>query len=169
MIRRPIQRFEDLSYYSQLAGRITELAGAGWDPSRIAGQLNTEGFLPARGAGPIRHRLVTQILHRAGAPIPHKRQPLPPTPTTHRGTRMVAAAARGRTRRDHRHRSQMAAPGTHRRTAETRHPHRWIVHADPGELAGLRAHIDRVRGRTTRVHPKFADDTPDHVTPAQSA
>jgi hypothetical protein len=52
---------------------------------------------------------------------------------------------------------------------ETRHPHRWIVHADPGELAELRAHIDRVRGRTTRVHPKFADDTPNHVTPAQPA
>jgi hypothetical protein len=52
---------------------------------------------------------------------------------------------------------------------ETRHPHRWIIHADPGALAGLRAHIDRARGRTTRVHPKFADDTPNHVTPAQPA
>jgi hypothetical protein len=52
---------------------------------------------------------------------------------------------------------------------ETRHPHRWIVHANPGELAELRAHIDRIRGRTTRVHPKFADETPNHITPAQSA
>ena len=52
---------------------------------------------------------------------------------------------------------------------ETRHPHRWIVHADPGELAELRAHIDRIRGRTTRVHPKFADETPNHITPVQSA
>jgi hypothetical protein len=52
---------------------------------------------------------------------------------------------------------------------ETRHPHRWIIHADPRELAELRAHIDRIRGRTTRVHPKFADDTSNHTTPAQSA
>ena len=43
------------------------------------------------------------------------------------------------------------------------------VHADPSALDELRAHIDRVRGRTTRVHPKFADDTPNHVTPAQPA
>jgi hypothetical protein len=72
VIRRPIQRSEDLSYYPHLASRITGLAGAGWDPGRIADQLNTEGFLPARGAGPIRHRLVTQILHRAGTPVTHR-------------------------------------------------------------------------------------------------
>jgi hypothetical protein len=170
VIRRPIQRFEDLSYYPHLAERITELANAGWDPQRIAGQLNTEGFLPARGAGPIRHRLVTQIQHRAGAPITHRRQPLPAhpddAPGKHEWWLPLLAAELGVTTgtiRKWLHQGRIAG------RQETRHPHRWIIHADPGELAELRAHIDRVRGRTTRVHPKFAGDTPNHVTPAQSA
>ena len=170
VIRRPIQRFEDLSYYPRLAGRITELAGAGWDPGRIADQLNTEGFLPARGAGPIRHRLVTQILHRAGAPVTHRRRPLPAhpddAPRKHEWWLPLLAAELGVTTgtiRKWLHQGRIAG------RQETRHPHRWIVHADPGELAELRAHINRVRGRTTRVHPKFADDNPNHVTPAQSA
>lgn len=170
VIRRPIQRSEDLSYYPQLAGRITELAGAGWDPQRIAGQLNTEGFLPARGAGPIRHRLVTQILHRAGAPVMHRRQPLPAhpddAPREHEWWLPLLAAELSVTTgtiRKWLHQGRIAG------RQETRQPHRWIIHADPGDLAELHAHIDRVRGRTTRVHPKFADDPPDHVTPAQSA
>jgi hypothetical protein len=170
VIRRPIQRFEDLSYYPELAGRITELAGAGWDPGRIADHLNTEGFLPARGAGPIRHRLVTQILHRAGAPVTHRRRPLPAhpddAPRKHEWWLPLLAAELGVTTgtvRKWLHQGRIAG------RQETRHPHRWIVHADPGELAELRARIDHIRGRTTRVHPKFADDTPSHVTPAQSA
>jgi hypothetical protein len=39
---------------------------------------------------------------------------------------------------------------------ETYPPHRWILHADPTELTALRAHLNRVRGRTTRIHPRFA-------------
>jgi DNA invertase Pin-like site-specific DNA recombinase len=170
VIRRPIQRFEDLSYYPHLAKRITELAGAGWDPGRIADQLNTEGFLPARGAGPIRHRLVTQILHRAGAPVTRRRRPLPAhpddAPGKHEWWLPLLAAELGVTTgtiRKWLHQGRIAG------RQETRHPHRWIVHANPGELAELRAHIDRIRGRTTRVHPKFADETPNHITPAQSA
>ena len=170
VIRRPIQRSEDLSYYPHLAERITELASAGRDPGRIADQLNTEGFLPARGAGPIRHRLVTQILHRTGAPITHRRQPLPAhpddAPGKHEWWLPLLAAELGVTTgtiRKWLHQGRITG------RQETRHPHRWIIHADPSALAELRAHIDRVRGRTTRVHPKFADDTPNHVTPAQPA
>ena len=170
VIRRPVQRSEDLSYYPHLAERITELASAGWDPGRIADQLNTEGFLPARGAGPIRHRLVTQIQHRAGAPITHRRQPLPAhpddAPRKHEWWLPLLAAELGVTTgtiRKWLHQGRIAG------RQETRHPHRWIIHADPSALAELRARIDRVRGRTTRVHPKFAGDTPNHVTPAQSA
>ena len=58
----------------------------------------------------------------------------------------------------------MAAPGTHRRG---RPGTRTLAHADPGELADS-APTHRVRGRAPR-HPEFADDTPNHVTPAQSA
>jgi hypothetical protein len=96
VIRRPIQRSEDLSYYPHLAKRITELAGAGWDPGRIADQLNTEGFLPARGAGPIRHRPSTPIpanspnsaptstVSAAGPPVSTPNSPTRPRITSHR-------------------------------------------------------------------------------------
>jgi hypothetical protein len=46
----------------------------------------------------------------------------------------------------------VAAPAT-----VTYPPHRWILHGDPTQLAELRTHLNRVRGRTTRVHPRFAD------------
>jgi hypothetical protein len=124
-------------------------ARTGWDPGRIADQLNTEGFLPARGAGPIRHRLVTQILHRTGAPITHRRQPLPAhpddAPGKHEWWLPLLAAELGVTTgtiRKWLHQGRITG------RQETRPPHRWIIHADPGALAGLRAHIDRVRGRT---------------------
>lgn len=170
VLRRPIQRSEDLSYYPQLTARITALADAGWHPEHIADQLNAEGFAPARGTGPIRQRLVAQILLRTGHPIAHKRQPLPPhpddAPAEHEWWLPLLAAELGVTTGTIR-KWLRARRVTGRQ--ETRHPHRWIVHADPGELAELHAEIARARGRVTRVHPKFADDPAIRDTPAQSA
>jgi hypothetical protein len=170
VLRRPIQRSEDLSYYPQLTDRITALADAGWHPEHIADQLNAEGFAPARGTGPIRHRLVAQILLRAGHPIAHKRQPLPShpddAPAEHEWWLPLLAAELGVTTGTIR---KWLRAGRLTGRQETRHPHRWIVHADPSELAELHAEINRARGRVTRVHPKFADATTIRNTPAQSA
>ncbi|MGO8890448.1 MAG: hypothetical protein ACLQB1_12270 [Streptosporangiaceae bacterium] len=110
------------------------------------------------------------VEERAGAPITHRRRPLPAhpddAPGKHEWWLPLLAAELGVTTgtiRKWLHQGRIAG------RQETRHPHRWIVHANPGELAELRAHIDRIRGRTTRVDPKFADETPNHITPAQSA
>lgn len=169
-IRRPIQRFEDLSYYPQLTARVVELADTGLHPESIAEQLTAEGWRPARDNGPIRHRAVFQILRRTGHPIAHRRAPLPvhpdDAPREHEWWLPDLAARLGVTTGTiRRWRQQGRLTGRQ----ETRPPHRWILHADPDQLAELHAHLYKTRGRTTRVHPRFADDPIIRITPAQTA
>ncbi len=170
VIRRPVQRTEDLSYYPQLAARLIELADAGLHPTDIAAQVTTDGYLPNRGDGPIRRRLVEQILRRSGHPIAHRRAPQPPHPGEAPGEHewflaQLAAELGVATGTIHAWRQRGLLHGRQ----ETRGTHRWILHADPDELAALSAHRDQVRGRTTRVHPKFAEDPAPHNPQAHSA
>jgi hypothetical protein len=170
VIRRPVQHTENLSYYPRLAARVLELADAGLHPAAIAAQVTADGFLPNRGTGPIRWRLVDQILRRFGHPISYRRDPLPTHPDEAPGEHewflpqlaaelgVTTGTVRGWLRK-----------GTVAGRQESRAPHRWILRADADELATLRAHLERVRGRTTRIHPKFADDPVLRVPPAQSA
>ncbi|MFJ5842408.1 hypothetical protein ACIQGO_37680 [Streptomyces shenzhenensis] len=51
---------------------------------------------------------------------------------------------------------------------ETRHSHHWILYATRETITRLEARLAKARGRTTRVHPRFADELDDH-TPAQPA
>lgn len=158
VVRRPIQRFEDLSYYPALSQRILQLADTGLHPAGIAAQITAEGFLPARGQGPIRFHAVAQILHRASHPIAYRRPPLPVAPdeapgpdewwlpdlAAHLG--VTTGTIRNWQRRGHLTGRQETSP-----------PHRWILTATPEDLTRLHAMLDRHRGRTTRVHPRFAD------------
>ena len=159
-LRRPIQRFEDLSYYPQLTARVLELAEQGESPERIAERVTAEGFRPARGEGPIRYRLVSQILRRAHHQIAHARIPLPvdpaEAPAEHEWWLPELAADVGVTTGTIR---CWRAQGLLTGRQESRPPHRWIIHADPAELTALRVRLNRVRGRTTRVHPRFAEET----------
>jgi len=163
VIRRPIQRFEDLSYYPRLTARITELAEQGLSPSLIAERVTAEGFRPARDDGPIRYRVISQILRRTGQPIVFRRQPRPvhpdDAPAQDEWWLPELAAELGVTTGTIRGwRSRGLVSGRQ----ETRPPHRWILHADPADLSELRTRLDRVRGRTTRVHPRFND--PEHIS-----
>jgi len=169
VVRRPIQRFEDLSYSPPLTARVLELSQRGWTPRQIADQLTTDAYRPARDDGPIRWRLVEQVLRRAGRTVHHRRTyPVHPgeAPGDHEWWLADLAAHLGVTTGTiHRWRQQ----GRLRGRQEARR-HRWILHADPDELTQLRAYLDRVRGRTTRLHLRFADrlqadDTPQ-VHPA---
>jgi DNA invertase Pin-like site-specific DNA recombinase len=159
VIRRPVQRTGDLSCCPRLAARVTALADAGQHPADIAAQVSAEGFLPHRGEGPIGQRLAGQILRRTGHPIAHRRAPLPPhpdeAPGEHEWFLAPLAAEPGVTTGTIR---AWRKRGLIHGRRESRNPHRWILHADPDELATLGAHRDRARGRVTRVHPKFAED-----------
>lgn len=166
LVTRPIQRFEHLSYYPDMVARILHLADQGLDPVAIAAQLTRDGIQPARGPGPIRFGIVTQILMRAGRPVPHRRQPIAPHPDQAPGPDewwLADLAAHlgittGTLRGWQKH-------GLVAGRQETYHPHRWIITADPTKIAELRDHLTRVRGRTTKVHPRFtrpADFPPVH-------
>jgi DNA invertase Pin-like site-specific DNA recombinase len=167
--RRPLQRLEDLSYYPQLVARIGELSEAGLTPEAIVIHLRTEGYRHARGDHDIGRRAVEQVLLRTGHTINRSHQPrrVHPDQAPQDNERWLAdlAAELGVTLGTiHRWRQQGRLAGRQ----ETYPPHRWILHADPTKLAELRTHLDRVRGRATRVHPRFTEAA-DHDTPAQSA
>jgi hypothetical protein len=168
-LRRPLQRLEDLSYYPQLVARIVELSDAGMTPQSIVVRLREEGFRHSRGDRDIGWRAVEQILRRAGHAITHRRQPRQArpgqAPHEHEWWLADLAAELGVTTGTiHRWRQQGRLAGRQEPYA----PHRWILHADPTKLAELRTHLEHVRGRTTRVHPRFAE-TIDHITQVQSA
>jgi hypothetical protein len=164
LVRRPIQYFEHLSYYPRLQQRVLELAEAGWHPEKIADQLNRDGYQSARADGPIRYRVVAQILRRNGRPLAHRRDPLPIDPAeaprdnewvlpqlaAHLGC--TTGTLRGWLRAGHLTGRQ-----------ETRAPHRWILLAPPEEVDELRDRLAGARGRTTRVHPRFAEALNGHI------
>ncbi|MFD7057214.1 recombinase family protein [Streptomyces mirabilis] len=169
VVRRPVQYFEHLSYYPHLQTRVLELADQGLAPAKIADRLNTEGFRPARDDGPIRFRAVDQILHRSHPPLARERRRLPAdpaeAPSEHEWWLADLAAELGVTLGTiHRWRQQGRLHGR----KETRPPNRWILTAPPDKLSELRSHLDKVRGRQTRVHPRFADPEQDD-TQAHSA
>ena len=164
LARRPIQYFEYLSYYPRLQQRVLELAAAGWHPEKIAEQLNRDGYQSARADGPIRYRVVAQILRRNGRPLSHRRDPLPIDPAealrdnewllpqlaAHLGC--TTGTLRGWLRDGHLTGRQ-----------ETRAPHRWILLAAPEKVDELRDRLPRARGRKTRVHPRFAEALNGHL------
>jgi hypothetical protein len=164
VVRRPIQYFEHLSYYPRLQRRVLELAAAGWHPARIAEQLNRDGYQSARADGPIRYRVVEQILHRNGRALSHRRDPLPIDPAEAPGDNEwllpQLAAHLGCTTGTLR---PWLRAGHLTGRQETRAPHRWILLAPPEKVDELRDRLARARGRKTRVHPRFAEALNGHI------
>jgi DNA invertase Pin-like site-specific DNA recombinase len=169
VVRRPIQYFEHLSYYPDLERRALELADTGLTAVKIADQLNQDGYRSARGDDPIRRRVVLQILHRNGGPLPVQVRPLPADPAEapreHEWWLADLSARLGCTAGTVR---KWLAEGHLTGRQETQHPHRWILHAPPDKIAQLEARLAKARGRSTRVHPHFADELQGD-TQAQSA
>jgi hypothetical protein len=162
--RRPIQYFEHLSYYLRLQQRVLELAEAGWHPEKIADQLNRDGYQSARADGPIRYRVVAQILRRNGRPLPHRRDPLPidpaEAPRDNEWLLPQLAADLGCTTGALR---KWLRDGHLTGRQETRAPHRWILLAAPEKVDELRDRLAQARGRKTRVHHRFAETLNDHI------
>lgn len=65
-VRRPVQKYEQLSNYGALRDRMVELRRGGSTTSEIAEQLNREGFHPPRGPARFNRHVVNQFLTRQG-------------------------------------------------------------------------------------------------------
>ena len=64
--RRPVLKYEQLSNYGALRGRIIEMHRAGKTTKEIADRLNHEGFWPPRGTGRFTRHVVNTFLVRQG-------------------------------------------------------------------------------------------------------
>ena len=69
-IVRPVQRWEQLSYYPQLCTRVVALATERRSAARIADQLNAEGYRPATQVERFGPQGVLGLLRKGGYPHP---------------------------------------------------------------------------------------------------
>lgn len=160
---RPVARLDQLSYYSHLVERVTELAGAGHSSRQIADQLNDEGLRPPKRTTRFGPGQVLTLTRRLGIGIHHPRGTSTALANPGPGRWSVAGLA-----------AALNMPTAtlynwiYRRwiTAE-RHPdgRSWIILADDAEIRRLRERRDRppgsyTRARWTQPHPT----QPDHST-----
>ncbi|MCP5197959.1 MAG: recombinase family protein [Gammaproteobacteria bacterium] len=67
---RPVARLDQLSYYPQLAARVTALHAAGYGPTALAQQLNAEGWHPAKRCETFNAAMVSDLQIRLGLRAP---------------------------------------------------------------------------------------------------
>ena len=133
---RPVARLEQLSYYPALVERVCTLQAQGLKAPTIAQTLHAEGWCPPKRRTTFTGTTVRTMLVRQGRWTPRSR------------TRTVPRRPHAWTILELAHHLQMPHPTLYawvykgrlkaRRTTRTRHP-LWLVHADPTELARLRA------------------------------
>jgi hypothetical protein len=156
---RPVARLEQLSSYPQLLQRVRQLAEQGHRARAIARRLHAEGFRPAKGRERIGVSAITQLLHQLGCPRAFTRDRIPPPPGEAPGPDEwwlddLAAELAMPPITLH---SWLRRGWVHARQ-ESRRPYRWIIHADPHQLAELRQRRSRPPGWYTRR--RWADSEP---------
>src|SRR5215213_1318583 len=148
---RPVARLEQLSSYPQLVERVRQLAEQGHRAQAIANRLHAEGFRPAKGRQRIGISAITQLLHQLGCPRAFTRDRITPPPGEAPGPDEWWLDDLG---------AELAMPpitlhswlrrGWVHARQESRRPDRWIIHADPHQLAELRQRRSRPPGWYTR-------------------
>jgi DNA invertase Pin-like site-specific DNA recombinase len=163
---RPVARLTQLSSYPQLAERVRQLAEQGHRAQAIATRLHAEGFRPAKGRDRIGVSAIKQLLRDLGCPPALIRAPIVPPPGEAPGPDEWWLADLA---------AELAMPpitlhswirrGWVHGRQESRRPHRWIIHADPHQLAELRQRRTRPPGWYTRR--RWTDPAPSDHTAAQ--
>jgi hypothetical protein len=166
---RPVARLAQLSSYPQLCDRVRQLADQGHRATAIANRLHAEGFRPAKGHQRIGVNAIKQLLHDLDCPAAVTRQRITPPPGQEPGPHewwLDDLAA------------ELAMPpitlhswirrGWVGARQESRRPYRWIIHADPRQLAELHQRRSRPPGWYTRR--RWADSAPPaHGSPDHAA
>jgi hypothetical protein len=166
---RPVARLDQLSSYPQLRERVRQLAEQGHRAQAIANRLHAEGFRPAKGRQRIGVSAITQLLHQLGCPRAFTRDRITPPPGEEPGPHEwwlddLAAELAMPPITLH---SWIRRGWVHARQ-ESRRPYRWIIHADPRQLAELRQRRSRppgwyTRRRWTDSQPPAHNGSRDHA------
>jgi hypothetical protein len=166
---RPVARLAQLSSYPQLVERVRQLAEQGHRAQAIANRLHAEGFRPAKGRQRLGVSAITQLLHQLGYPRAFTRQRITPPPGEEPGLDEwwlddLAAELAMPPITLHR---WIRRSWVHARQ-ESRRPHRWVIHADPRQLAELRQRRSRppgwyTRRRWTDSQPPAHNGSRDHA------
>src|ERR1700683_714392 len=72
---RPVARLDQLSYFPALLARVTDLAGAGQDTTRLADPLNAEGYRPPKRTSRFTGGQVRTLISRRGIRAQAKGRP----------------------------------------------------------------------------------------------
>jgi DNA invertase Pin-like site-specific DNA recombinase len=165
---RPVARLDQLSYYPQLVERLRALHAQGLTPTQIARRVDAEGFRPPKRNQHFGPAGIGSLLRRLGC---HTSAPQPdPSPSNKdapgENEWWLADLARA-----------LDMPAitlytwiqrewvTSRRQAEP--PRRWIIKADPDDLAALRERRNRPDGYYTRLRwtdpPQAKQENQDHA------
>jgi hypothetical protein len=165
---RPVARLAQLSSYPQLCERVRQLADQGHRAKAIANRLHAEGFRPAKGHQRIGVNAIKQLLRDLDYPPTLTRQRITPPPGEEPGPHewwlddlATELAMPPITLHSWIRRGWVSA------RQESRRPHRWIIHADPHQLAELRQRRSRPAGWYTRR--RWADSPPHNGSPDHAA
>jgi DNA invertase Pin-like site-specific DNA recombinase len=146
---RPVARMDQLSTYPQLLRRVRELAAAGHRAQAITRRLYAEGFRPAKGRDRIGVTAIKQLLRELGYPPTRARIVPPPGEQPGPNEWWLDDLATELGMPPITLHSWLRRGWVHGRK-ETTPPRRWILHADPHELAQLRERRTRPPGWYTR-------------------
>jgi DNA invertase Pin-like site-specific DNA recombinase len=160
-VRRPVQKYQQLSNYQRLRARLAELQRTGATAAAIAERLNAEGFHPPRGPVQFDRHVVHRFLAREGLSGPGANQRVAAKDLGPQEWRLDDLARELRmpahTLRHWQYRGWVLA----RKTAEINGC--WILWADEAELERLRRLRAWRRGGYDQVRP------PELTTPRGNA
>ncbi|MEM9364643.1 MAG: recombinase family protein [Planctomycetota bacterium] len=143
-MRRPVQMYEQLSYYDELLARIKSLLAEGKPLRVIAEHLNDEGYQPPKRSSQFSAGILTRLLRDRGI----RTGPLPKSVTeeNHLGRNewwLADLASKLSMPIATMHRWRRVGWVTSRKDAATR---RWAIYADAEELSRLTQLRDQPRG-----------------------
>lgn len=152
-IVRPVNRFDQLSYYDELIARLRELLDQDLTSKEIANLLNLEGWRPPKRSTTFTHLAVRGLIYKHRFQRPTSQKPRKRTPLRANESWLPDLAAK----------LEMPAVSLYSwirrgwaRARQVEERHRpWAVWADANELARLRAFRDAPkrgwRGRNLRI------------------
>lgn len=164
-IVRPVARLTQLSYYPQLAERLSALNAQGLTLAQIADRIDAEGFRPPKRNEHFGPAAIGVLLRRLGC-----RTGTPWPPARHASRQalgehewLLADLARTLDMPDATLYTWIKRGWVTSRR-ETDPPHRWIIKADPDDLTHLRERRTRPHGYYTRLRWTDPEPVPPDTT-----